>query len=102
MAFIMVASKVPPHKTDELGQAFLGKNIPDVADFVNRVNIWVVADNNIKMYALYEVPDDKMWEGYLSIATRYAGYRIIEGFMYKIEALATVQESLPMIGLRKK
>ncbi len=54
------------------------------------------------MYALYEVPNEKMWEGYISIATRYAGYRIVEGFTYKIEALATVQEALPMIGLGKK
>ena len=102
MAFIMVTSKVPPHNTDGVGKAFLEKKVPDVADFVKRVNIWIVADYETKMYALYEVPNDKMWEGYLSIATRYAGYRIIEGFKYKIEALATVQEALPMIGLGKK
>jgi len=102
MAFIMVTSKVPPHNTDGVGKAFLEGKVPDVADFVKRVNIWVVADYETKMYALYEVPNDKMWEGYLSIATRYAGYRIVEGFTYKIEALATVQEALPMIGLGKK
>jgi len=102
MAFIMVTSKIPPHKTEEVGQAFLGKKAPDIADFVKRVNIWVVADYETKTYALYEVPNDKMWEGYLSIATRYAGYRMIEGYKYKIEPLATIQEALPMIGLGKK
>jgi len=99
MAFIMVTSKFPPHKSVEVGQAFVGKNIPAVADFVKRINIWVVADFVTKVYAIYEVPNDKMWEGYLSISTRYAGYRTVEEFKYKIEPLATVQEALPMIGL---
>ncbi len=102
MAFILVTSRVPVHKVEGIGQAFLAKKVPEVADFVKRVNIWVVADYETKMYALYEVPNEKMWEGYISIATRYAGYRIVEGFTYKIEALATVQEALPMIGLGKK
>ncbi|MFX0167572.1 MAG: hypothetical protein ACFE9V_19805 [Candidatus Hodarchaeota archaeon] len=34
-----------------------------------------------------------------SIGTRYAGYRNIEGFKYKVEHLMTTQEALPMIGL---
>ena len=102
MTFIMVTCRVPPHNIDGLGQAFLAKKVPEVADFVKRVNIWVVADYETKTYALYEVPKEKMWEGYISIATRYAGYRIVEGFTYKIEALATIQEALPMIGLGKK
>ena len=102
MAFIMVTSRVPPHNIDGLGQAFLAKKVPEVADFVKRVNIWVTTDYKTKTYALYEVPDDKMWEGYLSIGNRYAGYKTIEGFEYKIEALATIQEALPMIGLGKK
>ena len=101
MAFIMVTSIYPPDKADEIGKAFVSKAVPEVADFVKRVNIWVVADFDMKVYALYEVPNDKMWEGHLSIAARYAGYRIVEGFKYKIEALATVQEALPMIGLGK-
>ena len=45
------------------------------------------------------MPDDKLLEGLKSIGTRYAGYRDIEGFKYKMEHLMTVQEALPMIGL---
>ena len=95
----MVTSIYPPHKAEEVGQAFVGKKVPEVADFVKRINIFVASDYDTKIYALYEVPDDKVYEGLKSISTRYAGYRIIEGFKYKIEPLLTVQEALPMIGL---
>ena len=43
-----------------------------------------------------------MYDGIKSLGTRYAGYRIVEGFKFKIETLLTIQESLPMIGLGKK
>jgi len=57
---------------------------------------------NTRSYALYEAPNDKLYDAMISISTRYDGYRNIEGFKYKIEPLATVQEVLPMIGLGKK
>jgi hypothetical protein len=99
MVFIMVTSIYPPHQAEHVGKAFVGKSVPDVADFVKRVNIWVAADYDTKVYALYEVPDEKMFDGLKSISTRYAGYRIIEGFKYNIEPLLTVKDALPMIGL---
>ncbi len=102
MVFIMVTSTYPLHKADEVGQAFVWKKVPEVADFVKRINIWVVSEFDTKIYALYEVPNDKMYDGIKSLGTRYAGYRIVEGFKFKIETLLTIQESLPMIGLGKK
>lgn len=102
MAFIMVTSRYPFHKAEEMGQAFIGKKVPEVADFVKRINIWVVSDFDVKIYALYECPNEKMYDALKSISTRYAGYRIIEGFKFKLEPLLTVQEALPMIGLGKK
>ena len=101
MAFIMVTSRYPLHKASEIGQAFVEKTVPEVADFVKRINIWVVSDFDIKIYALYEAPNEKFFDALVSVSTRYAGYRSIEGFEFKVEPLLTVQESLPMIGLGK-
>jgi len=99
----MVTSSYPGHRADEMGQMFVGDKVPKVADFVKRVNIWVStagsSDREYKIYALYEAPNDKMYEAMKSIAARYAGYRTVEGFRYQIEPLLTVQEALPMIGL---
>ena len=99
MAFIMVTSTFPPHKSEEVGKIFTTNVLPKTADFVKRINIFVLADEKTKVYALYEIPNDKLFDGMVSIATRYAGYRAVEDFEYKIETLMTIREALPMIGL---
>ena len=91
----MVTSKYPLHKADEVIKVFLENKLPEVADFVKRINIFGTADFGTKTYALYEGPNDRVYEALLSIGTRYNGFRVIEGFNYKMEPLATVEESLP-------
>lgn len=102
MGFIMVTSRVPLHNAEGVGQAFLAKKVPEVADYIKRLYIWVVSDYETKMYAVYEFPNEKMVDAMISISTRYAGYRTVEGFKFKIEPLIEVQDALPMIGLGKK
>ncbi|MFW9943100.1 MAG: hypothetical protein ACFFFT_18830 [Candidatus Thorarchaeota archaeon] len=99
MTFVMVTALYPLHQAEKIGKAFVEGKAPETADFVKRINIFVVADFDIKIYTLYEMPDDKLLDGLKSIGNRYAGYRDIEGFQYKMEHLLTVQEALPMIGL---
>ena len=100
MGFVMVTAIYPLHKSEEVGKAFTSKSVPDAADYVKRINIFVVAELDIKIYTLYEIPDDKHFDGLKSLNARYAGYRTIEGFKYKIESLMTVKDALPMIGLK--
>ena len=92
MVFIMVISKYPGHKVDEVSQLFSEKKIPEVADFVKRINIFFTSDFNAKAYALYEAPKDKMFDAIMSISNRYNGYRNIEGFKFKIEPLASIED----------
>ena len=99
MTFIMVTSRYPLYKAEEIGKIFVENKLPKTADFVKRINIWVVSDFETKIYALYEVPNEKLHDGLISISTRYAGYRAIDGFGFKTETLLTVQEALPMLGL---
>ena len=103
MVTIIVTSSYPPHQADKVGKMFVGNKVPEVADFIKRLNVWVsshgTSDRETKNYALYEAPNDKMYEAIISISTRYAGYREIEGFRYQIEPLIPVQEALPLIGL---
>jgi len=82
MGFILVTSRVPLHNAESLGQAFIGKKVPEVADYIK--------------------PNEKMVDAMISISTRYAGYRIVEGFKFIIEPLIEIQDALPMLGLGKK
>ena len=78
----MVTSSYPGHRADEIGKMFVGNKVPEVADFIKRINIWVssvgTSDREYKIFALYEAPDDKLYEAIKSIAARYAGYRKVE------------------------
>ena len=93
----MVNSYFPPHKSKEIGQVF-GK-LPKVPDYVKIVNILVTQSENIKVYALYEVEEDKYYDGIKAIGQRYVPYHEVEGFKYAIEPVLTVREALALIGL---
>jgi len=98
----MVTSKYPLHKADEVRQFFTEKKVPEVADFVKLINIFFPSDFNTRAYALFETPNDKLYDALMSLSTRYLGYRTIEGFEYKIEPLATPQDALPVMDPSKK
>lgn len=63
MVNIMVTSSYPGHKADEVGQMFVGNKVPETADFIKRINIWVssvgTSEREFKIIALYEAPNDK-------------------------------------------
>lgn len=99
MTFVMVTGRFPLSKAVEIGKLFTTRKLPEVADFVKRINIFIIADEEVKTYTLYEMPNDKLHDGIVSIGHRYAGFREIENFKYKIETLMTMKDALPMIGL---
>ncbi len=71
MTFVMVTAIYPLHQAEKLGKAFTGGKAPETADFVKRINIFVVADFDVKIYVLYEMPDDKLFEGLKSILKNF-------------------------------
>jgi hypothetical protein len=99
MAYFMVTFTYPPSKAQEVGQAFVSGKAPDLPDFVNRIQIFVVMDAELKTYSIYEVEDAKSHEGLVAITKRFTGYFDIEGSRFKIEPLLTINEALPLIGL---
>ena len=99
MTFVMVTGRFPLNKAVEIGKLFTARKLPEVADFVKRINIFIIADEEVKTYTLYEMPNDKLHDCIVWIGQRYAGFREIENFKYKIETLMTMKDALPMIGL---
>jgi len=99
MAFYMVTFTYPPSKAKEVGEAFVSGKAPELPSYVERTQIFVVLDVELKTYAIYKVPDEKSHEGLVAITRRYTGYFNIEGSRFKIEPLLTITEALPLIGL---
>ena len=99
MAYFMVTTLYPTDKATEMGEKFLSGDIPELPAYVKMLYTFIVADNEIKAYAIYEVEDEQTYEGMKSIIKRYTGYFGIKGFKYKLEPIIPVGEALPMIGL---
>lgn len=95
----MATFTYPPDKAKEVGKAFLSGNAPKFPDYITRENVFVVLDNEVKNYIIYEVKDEKAHEGLIAIVNRFTGYFDIQGSRFKIEHLLTTKEALPLIGL---
>ena len=96
--FIVVTLTYPLIQSKKIGALFTSGKLPDASP-AKLEKIMVVSDGDIKVYAIYEVPNDKVYEGIKTISARYAGYLEVEDFKYKLEPTLSAEEALPMIGL---
>ena len=99
MTYFMVTASFPTEKSEDVGKKLTSGTLPKLPDFVKQLYILVGTAGEVKVYTLYEVPNDKMHESMIAISTRYAGYFGIDGFKYTLEPVLTAKEALPMIGL---
>lgn len=97
MPFILMIGSFPQHEATEVGNTFL--KLPKLPDFVRTIYVFLSAEGKTTFYSLYEVPDDKYFEGIKAIIKRYTGYREIEGYEYKLIPLLESKDALAMIGL---
>jgi hypothetical protein len=101
MAYIMVIAKQHPHHAIEGGQVFVSGKLGKLPDFVKLLHVFLNADYKIMSYALYQVDDDKYFEGMKAIVNRYVPYFEVEGYEYKLVPLLEIKDALSMIGLGK-
>jgi hypothetical protein len=97
---IMVISTYPPKKGPEVGKIFvqnLGKKLPP---FLKRIEVYNTGcDEGIRVYAIYEIQDDKVADGIREITARMVPFHEVEGYRWRSEILLKATESLAMIGL---
>ena len=97
MVYVMVTVKYPPHKTQEVLDVYLSGKAAKYPDFVKRIHQLIVSDYNFKSYNLYEIPEDKLYQGIKAIGKRYSTYVAVEGYKYKIEPLIEGSEAIQLI-----
>jgi hypothetical protein len=62
MVHILVTGTYPAHKGQEMVNIYLSGKQPKYPDFIKKIQNWIVMDNEVKVYAVYEAPDDKIYE----------------------------------------
>ncbi|MCK4686516.1 MAG: hypothetical protein KAT66_00140 [Candidatus Lokiarchaeota archaeon] len=99
MAHILVTGWYPPNKAKEMVKVYTIKDKPTYPDFVKKINHWVTAstDGQIKVYAVYECPDDKIIDTMKAIAKRYTLYATVEGYRYYAELLMDAEEAIKLL-----
>jgi len=91
--------KTSPNEVTKSGEIFATGKLPKLPDFVKRVNTFIAVDDNILSFSIYEVPDEKMFEGYKSLSKRLTGYFDVPGIEFKLYPLLEVKDALSLVGL---
>ncbi len=97
MVFIIVIGNFPPHKSNEVGKLFL--KLPKLPDFVETKHVFIASDFKLSFYSVYELPEDKYFEGIKAITKRYTGYNEIEGYEWRLIPVLESKDALALIGL---
>lgn len=96
MVYVMSKVKYPPHIVDELMKFYLARKAPEYPDFVKRTHQWIISDYYFKTYNIYEIPEDKLYEGMKGINTRLNAFTRFEGYVYKIIPLMEGSEAVKL------
>ena len=99
MAYFLVIAKVPLEHSKEGGKAFTSGKLGKLPEFVKLKHVFVSADFKVTTYAIYEMDEDKYFEGIKALGTRYVGYNEVPGYEYKMVPLLEMKDALSMVGL---
>ncbi len=97
MVYVMSIVKYPPHISEETVKFYVSGKAPAYPEFVKRTYQWVVADYHYKIYNIYEMPEEKLYEGMKGIAKRLSAFTRFEGYTFKIQPLIEGSEAIDMM-----
>ena len=99
MVYFLLMLKTSPNEVTKSGEIFATGKLPKLPDFVKRVNTFIAVDDNILSFSIYEVPDERMFEGYKALSERLTGYFEVPGIEFKLYPLLEVKDALRLVGL---
>ena len=101
MAFVLLTMTYPNDKAQELGKKYLELIKSPPPSYLKISHIFAATDPlyGIKGYVLYEIEDDKLFDGIKTIGKRMGAFRDIKGWKYNVEPLLEVKDALSLIGL---
>jgi len=97
MVNVMSIVKYPPHIAEDLVKFYLSGKAPKYPEFVKRVNQWMASDYEFMTYNIYEIPEEKLYEGVKGITKRLSAFALeFEGYKFKVQLLVTGTEALEL------
>ena len=97
MVNVMSIVKYPPHIADELVKFYLSGKATKYPEFVKRINQWMASDYEYITYNIYEIPEEKLYEGMKGITKRLSAFAsAFEGYEFKVHLLVPGSEALEL------
>lgn len=94
----MVTGFSDPADVESFLPAITSKNKPKYPDWIKKIENLATATNStgeLKVYAIYEVPDDKIYEALKHLNKRYTFYASqMQGYTYIIEIVGPIEDAI--------
>ena len=100
--FIMTTVTYPPDKAVKMSKKFIeatAKPFPPFIKPLYRLSNPIL-DVGYKVHGIYEVDDAKIKEGIIELTKYFFQFNDIEGFRWGYETMLTVQEAIPLLGIK--
>lgn len=96
MAHIITIGLSSPHKIKELAQLYMTKEKPSYPDFLKKIYNWGAPpyEGKYRSIAVYEFPDDKLYEAMVALTKRYNFYASIGDFTFEILPLMSEGDTM--------
>ena len=95
MAKIMVTGYYDPGNIKSFLEVYASTDKPKYPDYVKNVMALVSGTGDNKSYAIYEVPNDKIYEALGHLNRRYTFYASkMKGYTYIIEIVGPIEDAI--------
>ncbi|MFX0139589.1 MAG: hypothetical protein ACFFDN_38465 [Candidatus Hodarchaeota archaeon] len=99
MTHILTIGLSSPNKAKELAQLYMSKEKPSYPDFLKKINSWAAPNyqGKYRTIALYECPDNKLYEAMVALTKRYNFYTSKGDYTFEILPLMSEADTLPIV-----
>jgi hypothetical protein len=98
MAKIMVTGYYDPSSYDTFLPTSISPDKPKYPNYIKKVMNLMTGTGDFKIYALYEVPDDKIYEALKYLNKHYFFYAAnMPGYEFNIELVGPIEDAMEML-----
>ncbi len=96
MVHIMTIGLYPPTALKKLTEIYFAKDKPAYPDFLKKIHNWGApsTENKYRTLAVYECPEDKLYQAMLALTKRYNFYAQVEGYTYEVLPLIAEADAM--------
>jgi hypothetical protein len=95
MVKIMVTGYYDPAGYENFLPVFMSPDKPKYPDYIKKVENLATGTGDFKIYAIYEVPDDKIYESIKHLNKRYSFYAAkMDGYTYDVELVGPMEDAI--------